>query len=385
MSMFFNTLKMALRSILSNKMRSFLTMLGIIIGCLAVIMLVSIAQSATGSITTSISSVGADLLTISITDADYALTVEEFTALENMEGVAAVAPYISANGTARSGSSYVNASILGVTPEFISVSGTSLQSGRNIAPSDDEWRTPVAVVGTAIAENLFKSYDVIGESFTLSNRTFLIVGLLSSSGSTTTDSRVLVSMSTAKRVADSGDVTNCYVQAESAEIVEEVQGRVEAYLYSLTGNEDVYDVFDQSSLRDALDDVLSTMSLLLGGISAISLLVGGIGIMNIMLVSVAERTREIGIRKAIGARRSDILTQFLIESCLLSLMGGAIGIGLSALGLKIFTAVSDMAVSMEWTAAAAALVFCVIIGVGFGSYPAAKAAALLPIDALQRR
>ena len=107
--------------------------------------------------------------------------------------------------------------------------------------------------------------------------------------------------------------------------------------------------------------------------------------MNIMLVSVAERTREIGIRKAIGARRSDILTQFLIESCLLSLMGGAIGIGLSALGLRIFTAVSGMAVSTEWTAAAAALAFCVVIGVGFGSYPAAKAAALLPIDALQRR
>jgi putative ABC transport system permease protein len=139
-----------------------------------------------------------------------------------------------------------------------------------------------------------------------------------------------------------------------------------------------------SELLDTLDDVMSTLSLMLGGIAAISLLVGGIGIMNIMLVSVAERTREIGIRKAIGARRSHIMMQFLIEACVLSILGGLLGLGLSALGLQIFAMVADMTIAMEWRAAIAALVFCIVIGMVFGSYPAAKASKMTPIDALQR-
>ena len=130
---------------------------------------------------------------------------------------------------------------------------------------------------------------------------------------------------------------------------------------------------------------MSTLSLMLGGISAISLIVGGIGIMNIMLVSVSERTREIGIRKAIGARRLNIMMQFLTEACVLSLLGGLIGLGLSALGLRVFSVIADMRISMEWRAAIAALLFCMVIGVGFGSYPAAKASKMTPIDALQRR
>ena len=155
-------------------------------------------------------------------------------------------------------------------------------------------------------------------------------------------------------------------------------------MLQLTGDEDSYTVYNMSELLDTMDDVMNTLSLMLGGIAAISLLVGGIGIMNIMLVSVAERTREIGIRKAIGARRSHIMMQFLIEACVLSILGGLIGLGLSAIGLRIFASIADMTISIEWRAAAAALVFCVIIGVAFGSYPAAKASKMTPIEALQR-
>ena len=156
-------------------------------------------------------------------------------------------------------------------------------------------------------------------------------------------------------------------------------------LLELTRDEDAFDVYDMSSLLDTLDDVMSTLSLMLGGIAAIALLVGGVGIMNIMLVSVAERTREIGIRKAIGARRAHILLQFLIEACALSLLGCLLGLALSALVLAVFSAVAGMTVEIEWRAAAAAVAFSAVIGVAFGGYPAAKASRMAPIDALQRR
>ena len=374
-----------MRSVLSNKMRSFLTMLGIIIGCMSVIMLVSIGQSTTTSISSSIASMGSDLITITISDDDYALTEAEFEALSDYDSIERVAPYLTISTTARFDSSYTSVSALGVTADFLDVSGAELQAGRNIVPSDIEWRTPVAVVGTVVAEELFESYDVIGERITMSNKTFEIVGLLAETGSDSTDARVLIPMSMAQRIGDATDITTCYVKAASTDDVEMAQAVAEAYLYSMTGDEDVYDVYNQSELLDTLDDVMSTLSLMLGGISAISLVVGGIGIMNIMLVSVAERTREIGIRKAIGARRLNIMSQFLVEACVLSLLGGLIGLGLSALGLKVFSIIADMAISMEWRAAIAALLFCMVIGVGFGSYPAAKASKMTPIDALQRR
>lgn len=383
--MFLNTLRLALRSILSNRMRSFLTMLGIIIGCMSVIMLVSIGQSTTSSISSSIASMGSDLITATITDEDYALTEEEFMALGTYDAIESVAPYLTVSTAARYDSAYISVSALGVTADFLDVSGASLMAGRNIAPSDIEWRTPVAVVGAEVAGELFESYDVIGERITMSNKTFEIVGLLKETGSSASDARVLIPMSMAARISDSTDITTCYLKAASTDEVEEAQAVAEAYLYSMTGDEDVYDVYNQAELLDTLDDVMSTLSLMLGGISAISLLVGGIGIMNIMLVSVTERTREIGIRKAIGARRLHIMLQFLTEACALSLLGGLIGLGLSALGLRIFSMVADMEITMEWRAAVAALLFCMVIGVGFGGYPAAKASKMTPIDALQRR
>ncbi len=383
--MFANTLRLAMRSVLANKMRSFLTMLGIIIGCMSVIMLVSIGQSTTSSISSSIASMGSDLITATISDSDYALTEEEFMAMEDYDSIEAVAPYLTTSTAARYEDLYVNVSALGVTPDFLDVAGLSLQAGRNIVPSDIEWRTCVAVIGTYVAEELFESYDVIGEVITMSNRQFTIVGLLTESGSASSDSRVLIPMSMGKRISDSADITTCYIKAASTQEVEMAQSVADYYLYSMTGDEDVYDVYNQSELLDTLDDVMSTLSLMLGGISAISLIVGGIGIMNIMLVSVAERTREIGIRKAIGARRLHIMSQFLVEAMVLSLLGGIIGLGLSVVGLKVFSMIADMEIALEWRAAAAALAFCMVIGVGFGSYPAAKASNMTPIDALQRR
>jgi len=387
MTMFLNSLRLAIRSTLANKTRSFLTMLGIIIGVISVVVLVSIAQSTTSSITTAISSMGSELLTVTVTDEDILLSADDYLGLEEYDSIESVAPYLTISGTARSGSNYTGVSALGVTEDYMRTADLDLQAGRAIALSDLEWRTGVAVIGTEVAGELFESYDVIGKTFTMSNRSFTIVGLLAESGSDLTgslDSRVLIPLTTAARVADSTAITTCYVKAASAADVALAQALTEYHMLELTRDEDAYDVYNMSELLDTLDDVMSTLALMLGGIAAISLLVGGIGIMNIMLVSVAERTREIGIRKAIGARRSHILMQFLIEACVLSILGGLIGLGLSALGLKIFSLLADMTISMDWRAAVSALVFCVVIGVLFGSYPAAKASKLTPIDALQR-
>lgn len=386
--MFFNTLKLAVRSTLANKMRSFLTMLGIIIGVVSVVMLMSIAESTTSSITDAISSMGSDLLTVMVTDDDVKLKSDDYIELTQYDAIKGVAPYLTINGTARSGSEYVSASGIGVTAEYQEIADLALQAGRGIQPTDLEWRTNVAVIGTEIAEELFESYDVIGKTFQMSNRTFTVVGLLEESGTDFTgslDARVLIPLTTAQRISDSASVSTCYVQAASSNDVALAQSMTEAFLYAKTGDEDAYSVLNMSALLDTLDSVMSKVSLMLGGIAAISLLVGGIGIMNIMLVSVAERTREIGIRKAIGARRADIMSQFLTEACTLSILGGLIGLGVSALGLRAFGLIANLNVRLEWSAAVGALLFCVLIGVIFGSYPASKASRMTPIDALQRR
>jgi putative ABC transport system permease protein len=383
MTMFFNSLRLAVRSTLANKMRSFLTMLGIIIGVMSVIILVSIVQSTTSSITNAISSMGSDLLTVTVTDEDVMLDVDDYLVLEEYSAIQGVAPYLTVSSTARSGSNYTSVSAIGVTGEHMEIAGRDMEAGRAVAESDLEWRTYTAVIGTAVAGELYESYDVIGKTFTMSGHTFTVVGLLAETGAST-DSQILIPLTTAQRFADSTAITTAYVKASSSNTVDIAQAQTEYQMLMLTRDEDSYTVYNMGELLDTLDDVMSTLSLMLGGIAAISLLVGGIGIMNIMLVSVAERTREIGIRKAIGARRSHIMMQFLIEACVLSILGGLIGLGLSALGLRIFAMIADMTIAMEWRAAIVALLFCMVIGVAFGSYPAAKASKKTPIEALQR-
>ncbi len=383
MTMFLNSLRLAVRSTLANKMRSFLTMLGIIIGVMSVIILVSIAQSTSSSITNAIASMGSDLLSVSVTDEDVTLDADDFMGMEQYDAIAGVAPYLTVSSTARSGSNYTGVSAIGVTGQYMDIAGREMEAGRAIVDSDLDWRTYTAVIGTEVAGELFENYDVLGKTFTMNDHTFTIVGLLAESGSSS-DSQILIPLTTAQRIADSTAITTAYVKATSTNTVDIAQAQAEYEMLLLTRDEESYTVYNMSELLDTLDSVMSTLSLMLGGIAAISLLVGGIGIMNIMLVSVAERTREIGIRKAIGARRSHIMMQFLIEACVLSILGGLIGLGLSALGLKIFAMIADMTIAMEWRAAILALLFCVVIGVAFGSYPAAKASKMTPIEALQR-
>lgn len=378
-------IKLSLKSIYNNKLRSLLTMLGIIIGVMAVVILVSITQGAASGITNSISDMGSDKITAQIIDKEISLALEELEDLSKNRLIDTVAPVISSNQTAKKNSESGSYSVIGVTESYFDVQEAVIQRGRLIKQSDIEWNTNVAVIGTDVAADLFGTWDAAGGTITINDKLYKVVGVLEEQGSSlvgSDNSSILIPITTAGKITGSNTISSFYVKSSGADTVERAVNYIESYLYSLTKDEDAYSVNNQSEVLDAMDDVNSTMSLLLGGIAAISLVVGGIGIMNIMLVSVTERTREIGIRKAIGAKRRHILTQFLCEACILSVLGGLIGLGLSVLIVSGYNFLTDSAADINRAIAFAAIAFCAVIGVGFGSYPAAKASKLQPIDAL---
>ena len=377
-------IKLSFKAIVNHKMRSLLTMLGIIIGVMAVVILVSITQSAATGITSSISDMGSQQITATLTGEDVSITAES---VESLAGgaISGVAPVITASETVRHNSESGSYSVVGVTESYFQVQDVAVQSGRLIVRSDLEWDTYVAVIGTEVATDLFGTWDAVGGTITLGDRNYKVVGVLEEQGSSlagSEDSRVLIPYSTAQRLTGQKGVSSFYIQAASASLVDRAINTVESFLLQATRDEEAYTVSNQSEVLDTMDDVTNTMSLLLAGIAAISLLVGGIGIMNIMLVSVTERTREIGIRKAVGAKRKHILLQFLCESCILSVLGGAIGLALSWGVVAVYSLVVGSSASLNWGIAGAALLFCGVIGILFGSYPAAKASRLQPIDAL---
>jgi len=378
-------IKLSLKSIYNNKLRSLLTMLGIIIGVMAVVILVSITQGAASGITNSISDMGSDKITAQIIDKEISLALEELEDISENRLIDTVAPVISSNQTAKKNSESGSYSVIGVTESYFDVQEAVIQRGRLIKQSDIEWNTNVAVIGTDVAADLFGTWDAAGGTITINDKLYKVVGVLEEQGSSlvgSDNSSILIPITTAGKITGSNTISSFYVKSSGADTVERAVNYIESYLYSLTKDEDAYSVNNQSEVLDAMDDVNSTMSLLLGGIAAISLVVGGIGIMNIMLVSVTERTREIGIRKAIGAKRRHILTQFLCEACILSVLGGLIGLGLSVLIVSGYNFLTGSAADINRAIAFAAIAFCAVIGVGFGSYPAAKASKLQPIDAL---
>ncbi len=382
------TWKMAFASIFSNKMRSFLTMLGIIIGVLAVTLLVSVVQGATGQVTSQIASMGSNLLTVSVTDtrANLYLTMDDLAALQGKDGVALTAPLVTTSAEVAGDGESQSATVQGVTPNYFTITDLNVQTGRLLGQTDIDNRTHVALIGVDLAEELFGAGNVVGQTITIADRTFTIVGLLEEQGSSLTgsqDERVLIPFTTAQRMTQNTQMTAFYASAESSDTVAQAESTLNRFMYAALGDEDAYTIYNQSALLDAMDEVLGTMSLLLGGIAGISLLVGGIGIMNIMLVSVTERTREIGIRKAIGAQRWDILVQFLIEAIVLSLLGGLIGLALGMAGAALLTTYMGMTIQVSLGVAAIAIGFSVLVGVVFGVYPAAKASRLHPIEALR--
>lgn len=377
--------KLSLKSIFNNKMRSFLTMLGIIIGVMAVVILVSITQGAASGITESISDMGSQQITATISDDDVSISADEIESLESYPTIDSAAPIITTTETVKKNSNTGNYSVVGITPDYFSVRDIDIQRGRKIVESDIEWNTNVCVLGTEVAADLFGTWDAVDGTIIIGSSIYKVIGVLEEQGSSlagSDDSKIFIPYSTASRMTGQTGVSSFYIKAASENTVNAAINSVETFLLQATRDEETYTVSNQSEVLDTMDDVTNTMSLLLAGIAAISLLVGGIGIMNIMLVSVTERTREIGIRKAVGAKRKHIMLQFLCEACILSVLGGLIGLIFSFCVIKCYSLATASAAGMNWIVGFAAIGFCIMIGVVFGSYPAAKASRLQPIDAL---
>jgi putative ABC transport system permease protein len=401
---FFESIRNSLRRIRVNKMRSFLTMLGIIIGVGSVIMMVAIGQGAASSVTSQIQNLGSNLLIISPGQAVQGnvkmgagsrdtLTLNDIAALKNVSTVQGVAPDTTKNATVTYGDTSYSTTIEGTNPDFITVRNRQMQQGRFFTEPEMNADVNVAVLGTDVVSNLFgnPNANVVGETINISGNPFTIIGVLQSQGSsaaTNNDDRIIIPITTGMdRIFGSASIKNIYVSAASANQLSQAQLDVEMAIRSshnlMPSDSEDFQITNQSDVLSTAQGVTSVMTTLLAGTAAISLLVGGIGIMNIMLVSVTERTREIGIRKAIGAARGRILAQFLIESMVLSVSGGIIGILLGFLGSKALTQFANITTTIQLSPIVYSFIFSFLVGVVFGVYPARKASRLNPIDALR--
>lgn len=390
---FTQAIKMALKSVLSNKMRSFLTMLGIIIGISSVIVLVGIASGSKQTITSAIESMGTNLLTVNLTGSNASsLTSDDITQLQSFSSVKNVAPVLTGSATAKVGTNSYSTSIEASVPDYENVRDVHAALGRFINEDDNDNRYNVADVGIEVLQNIYpdmkaSDYDsLIGTNISLNGTDFKIIGILESKGTSSTgssDDRVIMPLTTAEKLLKTKNVKTYYVEAKSQDLVDQATTELNMFfLQKYNDDSNQFRVLSQSELLQTSSQTMNTLSLMLGGIASISLLVGGIGIMNIMLVSVSERTREIGIRQAIGAKRRDILLQFLIEAMFLSLLGGTIGVLLAAVIVAVLPLFVSLKLAMTPSVVLVAFLFSAVVGIAFGLYPANKASKLKPIDAL---
>ena len=390
--MIIQSIKMALEAITSSKIRSFLTMLGIIIGVIALVVLVSLVNSASTSITDQVSSLGSNMLTVSISDdRGNPLTMHDLKNIEGHEEIAAVAPLGQLSATAKHGRNDATAVVYGTTPVYAQIQSLQIEYGRFLKTPDVENNSYVVVLSQDAAIELYGKAGAVGETLQLGGRSFLVVGVLAEDTSMMAGMMgglsVYVPFTVTARMSNTGSaITTFYAAASDTSSLTAAENALHTMMMGrLRQDEDAFSITNMSSLMDAMNNITGMLSLLLGGIAAISLLVGGIGIMNIMLVSVTERTREIGIRKAIGANRSSIMAQFLIEALIISLVGCIIGIIFSWGILEIVSLIAGDLITFGISAnvVVIAVLFSLAIGVLFGIYPANKAAKKHPIEALR--
>lgn len=396
-----SSLKMAGQSLLINKMRSFLTMLGVIIGVGAVIVMVSLGQGTSSGITDRISSMGSNLLTITAGGSSgpirgvstAKLTNGDVEAIRNLPLVKYVAPESSINSaTIAVGSTTWTTTVDGTSPDLQNIKSWDTVAGDFFTQEDYDSKNRVAVLGNTVVENLFgNAANAVGQTIKINGLSFSVIGVLSEKGSSSgsdQDDIIYIPLSTAQqRLLGSTTVRTINVQATSSESLTPLKEYITTLLrqrHRLADSaDDDFNIRDMEEILSTLEETTQMLTFLLGGIAAVSLLVGGIGIMNIMLVSVTERTREIGIRMAIGATTRAILTQFLIESLVLCFIGGLIGVLVGWGVALILSAVAGLSMKVVPWLIALSMGFAILIGVFFGYYPARKAAHLNPIDALR--
>jgi putative ABC transport system permease protein len=403
-----DTLRTGWDAIRSHRLRSGLTTLGILIGIAAVVLTVGLGEGAQHKVSAQISALGSNLLLISPGSSttggvrgglgsSSTLTVQDATALASKVAapdIAAVAPASQRSESLTSDSTNWTTSVVGTSPSWLSVRARTLSAGRFITSADDSAAAAVTVLGPTTASELFGFADPVGQSVTISSTPFTVIGVLSSAGSSTTsnlDDQAIVPLSTATtRVfggATRNSVQSIYVEATSSATLsaayQEASDDLRARHHLATTASADFTITAQQSLLATATSVSKTLTILLAGIAALSLLVGGIGVMNIMLVSVTERTREIGLRKALGARPTVIRRQFMVEAALLGVAGGLLGVGLGVLAAEVVPHFISDPIAVSPTAIAVAIAVAVVIGLVFGTYPAGRAARLAPIDALR--
>ncbi len=391
----FELVRLAFSRLRTGRLRAALTMLGVIIGVASVVALVGVGQGTTSSITERLSSLGTNLLTVSAAGANggasSTLTLDDVEALRGIDGVAGIAPESSTQATVGADGETTTTSIIGTTADYADVRAYDVWQGTFLTDTAVEHNLRTAVLGATTASDLGLDETSIGSEISIGGLPFQLVGILQpkgGSGFQDPDDQVMVPVGIIAKYFVAGDgVRTIGISVADETQMTTVQAEITSVLRMRHGlattDEDDFRIFDQAQLLETASSISGTLTLLLGGIASISLIVGGIGIMNIMLVSVRERTREIGIRKAVGARGRDILLQFLIEALTLSVLGGVIGIAVGLGVSALISRVGSITFAISPTTLAVALLFSLAVGVIFGVWPARQAARLDPINALR--
>jgi putative ABC transport system permease protein len=380
----------AWRGLAANKLRSFLTALGVIIGVAAVIALVAVGQGASAQVTAQVRGLGANLIIVTPErNKGTVLTLRNVQDVPTrVPEVTAAMPVVQGAVTARWRDQSWQTTLQGVTDAFPQLRGMNVLLGRFLSGDDVTQRRRVAVLGTTVLQELHVSGNPVGQVITVNGIPFTVVGVLApaggNSGGQNQDDAVFAPVTAAQRLLGTTSLSAVYYQARDEGVAPLAAGHLQAVFDHKFGRDQSVRVLSQDQILSALQATTAVFTLMLGAIAGIALLVGGIGIMNIMLVSVAERTREIGIRKAVGAKRRHILFQFLLEATVLSVAGGLAGIGLGAAAARLLARFSQWHASVSAAAVAVAFGFALLVGLGFGVWPAVKAAALDPVEALRR-
>lgn len=382
---------LALKSLMASKMRSFLTMLGIIIGVAAVIVIVSIVNGMTKDVLDEFENMGATTITVNVRGrgGNRSVSVDDMQNLvmDNPEYLESMTPNITVPGaTAKNGSVNVSVSTcVGVNENYVKIKGLTVDYGRGIEYMDCNARLRNCVVGSYIANELYGYSNIVGQEIKINGQSYQIVGVLeekADSEEASADDIIIVPYTMASRLSNSFTMGSYTFNATSKEVADKAQEFIDEYLLGVFSNTNAYTVSNMAEMIDTINDLTNTLSLVLAGVAGVSLLVGGIGIMNIMLVSVTERTREIGIRKSLGATPWDIMSQFVVEAITTSCIGGVVGI-LLGIGGSYAATLLDMTVVLSIPAMLISFTVSAVIGIAFGYFPAKKAAKLNPIEALR--
>ncbi len=391
--------RLALSRLGTGKVRTALTMLGIIIGVASVVALVSVAQGATKGISDRLQALGTNLVTVSpgftrtgatrgSSGSATTLTLDDATALAALDGIQAIAPQLTTNKLVIAGTQNETARIIGTTPGYLEVFAYQMWTGNFLNQASVDHNLRVAVIGSTTADNLGLTETAVGSTIYIGGLPFELVGITQpKGGSANADDQVMIPLSTTHELfVGANSVSSIGISATSQDAITAVSAEITTTLeqrHGITTGVDDFSIITQAQLLGTVSSVSDVLTFLLAGIASISLFVGGIGIMNIMLVSVRERTREIGIRKAIGARGRDIMAQFLVEALVLSLAGGAIGIGVGVVASFVIGAYAGWGFLFNPLTVVISVVFSLLVGVVFGVWPASQAARLDPVVALR--